>query len=226
MKIKYTSNKLIKWLFYLLIVSSLSLHVIGCDGKHNKQENESQIKKKYTWQDEVKLQNGQTLWVDRTVELARRKPSNLPLGTVGVGSPIQSMRVTLTVPENPISSPPPVWSFNAVPLLLDYDTERETWFVVASFFYCNSWEEAGRPALDKWQYEVENNQWVIKPLNTQLVGRIPNLMIDFGKGNQLKKATAEEINKNVRQRSPDNTYRIIKVSKQLCNQSRNFKPGF
>lgn len=210
-KATYSSKNSIRWFFYLLISSGLSLLLMGCDKTW-----------RGSWQDEVKLHSGQSIWVKRTVEYTRNGRDYI----TKEGGNITSMTVKIEVPENSIAPPPPIWSFNAVPLLLDYDTKKKTWFIVASFFYCDSWEEAGKPALEQWQYEVENDQWIIKPLDTKLVGRMTNLMISFTKGNKLKRASAEDIYKEAFHRPPGDIYSKIALRKQTCNQSRNFKPGF
>lgn len=53
---------------------------------------------------------------------------------MGIRGTIKNMDATISIPDNPIAPPPPVWRFNAVPLVLDYDTDKKTWFVIAGFF--------------------------------------------------------------------------------------------
>lgn len=104
------------------------------------------------------------------------------------------MELAIDIPETFFAPKPPVWCFNAVPLLLDYDKEKKTWFVVATFFYCDSWKTAGKTSSNKWQYVVKDGQWVIQSLDKKHVGRITNMYLNFTNlPSQLTRITQEEI---------------------------------
>lgn len=174
-------NKILNYIFYFVVIISLLGVLITCDGKV-----------KQHWQEEVLLHNGKSLWVERDAVFNQESTSFL---TIEKGI-IYNMMVTIKVPENPIAPPPPIWSFNAVPILLDYDTEKQSWIMIATLFHCSSWSMAGRPKLATWQYIVENNQWVVVPLDSKYVGRRTNLSTSFTDDRvKLTRITKEVISK-------------------------------
>lgn len=144
------------------------------------------------WQEEVLLSSGAILWIDREVKfVAKPEPFTLEKGV------INDMIVSIKLPENIIAPFPPPWRFNAVPILLDYDDEKKTWIILASYFYCSSWRDAGSPTLSTWQYIVKNNQWVVVPLDPKYVGRRANLSATFtNQSEKLEKVTQKEISRS------------------------------
>ena len=144
---------------------------------------------KQHWQEEVLLHNGTSLWVDREATfIAKPSPFTLEKGT------INDMMVAIKVPDNPIAPPPPIWQFDAVPILLEYNVEKKSWIIIATYFYCGSWARAGRPSLATWQYIVKNNQWVVVSLDPKYVGRVSNLSTSFTNfKSKLEKITQQEL---------------------------------
>lgn len=197
--------------YLTLLVFIISL--LGC-GEHSK-----------TWKEEVQLSSGEIIWVNRTANYKRNIKAFI---TKGEGGNITQMNLTISVPENnSVAPPPPVWSFNAVPIVIDYDSVKETWFIVATYFNCNSWFEAGEPALTQWMYVVEDGTWLIYPLDGKLVGRPTNLFIGFADDKfRSIKTTKEDIGNATRHLLENNTYKKVIQKKQLCNQSAGFKPRF
>lgn len=144
---------------------------------------------KQHWQEEVLFNNGTSLWVEREATfIAEPSPMTLEGGT------INDMMVSIKIPENPIAPPPPIWHFEAVPILLEYDAEKKSWIIIATYFYCGTWVRAGRPTLATWQYIVSNNQWKVVPLDSKYVGHAANLSTNFTNfKNKLEKMTQKEL---------------------------------
>ena len=63
-----------------------------------------------------------------------------------------------------------------MPIILDRDPATEEWFVVATFFHCDSWYELGRPKLPYTEYRFRNGRWVQQPLTPQWIGRAANVL--------------------------------------------------
>lgn len=203
---------MIKYYLKLFCIVLIATGLIGCWNKDKYIQQD--------WQEEIQLSNGDTVWVYRQADFIRKKPDFL----TKEGGVVSKMMVTITVPENSIASPPPVWHFNAVPLLLDYDREKKGWFIIASFFYCNSWTAAGYPATDHWQYIVKDNQWVIVPLDKKYLGREPNMFLSFTDDRKkLNKVTKEEIAKKIKHLPSDSSYVAIQENKSNCTDYRKSK---
>jgi hypothetical protein len=98
---------------------------------------------------------------------------NVP-GRWGVGA--MSVEVTQW-PEH--WTPPPLWRSHTdlVPILIDYQTQKNTWTVIASFYYRGAWERAGYPALPYIEYQSKNGEsWQIVPLEDRVIGFKTNLL--------------------------------------------------
>lgn len=191
---------------FCLLLLTLLIFLSGCE------DPKKSIEASQEWQEEAVLSNGHSLWIKRTLSFSR-KPTKFHM----TGGVMENMQMSIEIPKNTIAPPPPVWTFNAAPILLDYDAERRTWFIVASYFYCDSWESAGKPVNDQWQYEVQNGKWIISPLNKALLGRRANLYTDVGdERRKLIKITSQEIEKDIR--SAGETYRKIRINKPNCSR--------
>lgn len=165
---------------------------------------------KQQWQEEVLLSSGDSLWIEREAKFAVQTTGPLTLEK----GRIKNMVVTIKVPENLIAPSPPIWRFNAVPILLDYDVKNMSWTIIATLFYCSSWIDAGHPSLATWQYIVKNNQWVVVPLDATYVGRYANLSTSFTDDRKkLKKITQQEIKKSSRA----DLYKVINGTRKPIN---------
>ena len=170
----------LRLVFHLFLFVSLSLLITACS-KH--------VSKK--WQEEVALGDGRVIWINRTTSYMKH-----PKALIGERRGLTKLELTIDIPANPVAPAPPQWKFDAIPILLDYDQANKTWFIIAAPLYCDSWVKAGKPQFRNWQYEVENGQWVVKPLNKKLVGRDANLLSGTTNDNVvLDKVTIKEIEK-------------------------------
>lgn len=129
------------------------------------------------WKEEVKLQNGETIVVERT---AKTKA----FGEVGGPGGWENEGMTLRIvhPQRPDN--PPQWEGRFVPLLLDRDAASGQWFLVATFFSCQSWYDLGRPALPYTEYRLRDGRWVQGPLSADLIGRGANMFTSISSTGQ------------------------------------------
>lgn len=203
----FRGHQLIQTMLYvsLLLVGTLLLQ--GCDDKNNKQ-----------WQEEIQLSDGNIVWVKRTAHFERTNTGWLSrLGDAASRGRIMNMELTIDIPETAFALKPPIWRFNAVPLLLDYDKEKKTWIIIGGYFYCDSWEVAGKPALNRWQYVLRNNDWIIEVLDKKYIGHDPNISLNINGPEDSKKITKVQIKKEYYHLPYDDIYKKITIRKQRCN---------
>lgn len=120
------------------------------------------------WSEEVKLQSGELIVISRTAAFSEN-------WIAGGGGGAFNMGMTLRIQNPQHAENPSVWEGRFVPILLDRDPQSKEWFVVATFFHCDSWYELGRPKLPYTEYRFKNGQWVQQALSPQWVGREGNV---------------------------------------------------
>ena len=141
-----------------LIAALAGITATGCSGNSE-----------YAWREEVRLQDGQLLVVERTA----RYEENWVAGGGG-GSFNKGM--TLRIPPSAASAPATVWSDRFVPLLLEREPVTHEWVLIATFFHCDSWYDLGRPPLPYTEYRYRAGQWVRQPLSPQWIGLKANVL--------------------------------------------------
>lgn len=125
-----------------------------------------------SWSEEVQLRSGEVLKVRRTIQFKEYQPFGG--GGGGADTPISELEiVSPTRPDNPGK-----WSHRSLlPMVLDRDSQTNEWFVVATFFMCNTWREIGRPDLPYVEFRYRNGNWVRVPIDRGLVGREANVLV-------------------------------------------------
>lgn len=141
-----------------LIVCALSGLVLTACGKTN-----------ISWKEEVKLSSGEVITVQRTAKTKAFGEIGGPGGWENEGMSVKVIHPKL--PDNP-----PEWNFPFVPLVFDRDSQTKQWFMVATFYSCQSWYALGRPKLPYTEYRVINGQWVQQALTDSLIGRPANML--------------------------------------------------
>lgn len=121
------------------------------------------------WTEQVKLQSGEVISVARSAKFSENW-----IAGGGGGSFNKGMTLQIVQPAKPDN--PGIWDARFVPILLDRDPETKEWFVVATFFHCDSWYELGRPKLPYTEYRFRNGRWVQQPLTPKWIGREGNVM--------------------------------------------------
>ena len=113
----------------------------------------------HKWQEETQLVDGNIVWITRAVSYERIKRGWIDaLNDVASNRGFKNMELTIEIPETSFAAKPPLWRFNAVPLVVDYDQAKKTWVIIGGYFYCDTWEATGEPALNRWQYVVKDDQ--------------------------------------------------------------------
>lgn len=125
------------------------------------------------WTEEVRLSNNETVLVKRTAKL---KANYIAGG--GGGSINEGMTVEIVQPVRPDN--PGLWSARFVPLVFDRDAITGEWFMVATFFHCDSWNELGRPRLPYTEYRYRQGQWIQQSLSAGLIGTPANMFTGMG----------------------------------------------
>jgi hypothetical protein len=121
------------------------------------------------WNEQVKLQSGEVIVIARTA-----KYSENWIAGGGGGSFNKGMTLQILQPKKPDN--PGIWDARFVPIILDRDPESQEWFIVATFFHCDSWYELGRPKLPYTEYRFRGGKWVQQPLTPKWIGRDANVL--------------------------------------------------
>ena len=148
-----TSGPRRRWMAVLL----MGLMLGGCGDPHME------------WKEQVKLQSGEVIVVERTAKFSENWVAGGGGGSINKG-------MTLQVVQPSKSDNPGVWDARFVPIVLDRDPETQEWFLVATFFHCDSWYELGRPRLPYTEYRFRNRRWVQQPLTQKWIGRDANVL--------------------------------------------------
>ncbi len=154
------------------------------------------------WSEEVRLETGQVIVVQRTA-LGKKQGE---IGGPGGWEPTE-MTVDIPAPAAGIN-PPPKWRSIYVPILLDYEESKDTWTVVSTFVYCTAWYDLGRPPLPYVEYQSQKGAaWVIVPLEERLIGRKTNMLTGPRSGGEPDLVKLED--KETRNKSAAEDYRRI-----------------
>lgn len=131
------------------------------------------VKSKLQWEEEVQLASGEVLVVQRVVKGVS------PMGEVGGpgGWDSEGMTVAVISPEH--ADNPPVWEGPFVPLLFDRDAQTGQWFMVATFYSCESWYALGKPKLPYTEYRLKEGRWQQQSLTPSLIGRKANMLTNI-----------------------------------------------
>lgn len=129
------------------------------------------------WREEVELSDGRIVWVERTASADGMREMG---GPSGIKNQHYSLRFT-----PPGESPLPEWQGEHQPMVFDYDSKNNRWYIVSSFFYgCETWLKLEQPKFPYIEYVLNNGAWQRIPLDEQLVGHKANMYgeIDFENG--------------------------------------------
>ncbi len=143
----------------VILLCTLVLTMLGCSRMSE------------SWKEEVRLSDGRLIVVKRTAkgtitrDIAMRATGWKPKET------------TLRIAQLDGAARPPVWRSFLIPVVMDYDPASSTWSVVATYMWCSTWYDMGRPTSPYVQYiSVGGEAWRVVPLQPGLVGRRANLL--------------------------------------------------
>lgn len=181
-------------LFWLALVCTLLATAAGC--------NRMSLK----WKEEVRLSTGQLIAVDRTArgtitrDIAMRATGWKPKET------------TLRIPQAGLGvQAPPVWRSILIPVVLDYDPASSTWSVVATYLFCSTWYDMGRPRSPYVQYISSHGEpWQAVPLQPGLAGRRSNMLTHIRPAGEP--ALVREVEKEVARRKASDRFKAISTT--------------
>lgn len=129
------------------------------------------------WQEEVQLKNGDIITVKRTAK-------SKSFGEIGGPGGWENEGMTLIIEKPKKPDDPPLWDFPFVPVVFDRDEITKDWFVVATFYSCQSWYDLGRPKLPYAEYRVRNGQWQKVELSPSVMGLMANMLTGIRSGGE------------------------------------------
>ena len=143
--------------FRTLTTAALSLLVAACGDST------------YAWREQVLLQEGQQVLVERTARFREN-------WVAGGGGGSFNKGMTLRVIHGPMPMPQSTWDERFVPIVLERDLGNGEWVVIATFFHCDSWYELGRPSLPYVEFRHREGGWTRQALNPQWIGHPANVL--------------------------------------------------
>ncbi len=129
------------------------------------------------WQEEVELKSGEVVRVDRTAKTKSFGEWGGPGGWENEG-------MTLQIAAPITSDNPPLWDAKFVPVVFDRDAKSGEWFIVATFYSCESWYALGRPKLPYTEYRHKNGVWQQTALSPSVLGMPSNMVTDINSGGE------------------------------------------
>jgi hypothetical protein len=177
----------------LSLLCTLVLTMVGCSRMSE------------SWKEEVRLSDDRLIVVKRTAkgritrDMAMRATGWIPRET------------TLRIAQIDGAAKPPVWRSVLIPVVMDYDPASSTWSVVATYMFCDTWYDMGRPASPYVQYvSVSGEAWRVVPLQAGLVGRRANLLSHIRPTGES--GLVREQYKEIRWRSSSKRFKSISTS--------------
>lgn len=122
------------------------------------------------WKEEVKLSDGRVILIERTATGKR-------LGEIGGPGGWKEERMTLEIVSSNVQPKIPKLDSPYVPLIIDQDAGTRQWFVIASFYSCQSWYDLGRPKLPYTEFRLVEGSWVQVPLAKTRIRLPTNLLL-------------------------------------------------
>lgn len=127
--------------------------------------------KRHVWKEEVKLQSGELLTVQRDVQFKFYQPAGGGGGTDILESSLEIISPVRTDWPARWDHPP------FLPLIFDRDSDNQEWFVVATFSTCTAWYDLGKPKLPYTEFRFRNFKWIQQPLSDKFIGYEGNMLV-------------------------------------------------
>jgi len=143
----------------VILLCTLVLTMVGCSRMSE------------SWKEEARLSDGRLIVVKRTAKGTITR--DIAMRATGW----KPKDITLRIAQVEGAAKPPVWRSPLVPVVMDYDPASSTWSVVATYMWCSTWYDMGRPTSPYVQYiSVGGEAWRVVPLQPGWVGRRANLL--------------------------------------------------
>ncbi|WP_282244139.1 hypothetical protein [Stenotrophomonas sp. PS02300] len=161
MKIARATEALVR-AFSLTLLCTLVLTMVGCSRMSE------------SWKEEVRLSDGRLIVVKRTAKGTLTR--DIAMRVTGWKPEETTLRISQLAGE----ANPPVWRSVLIPVVMDYDPSSLTWSVVATYVFCSTWYDMGRPISPYVQYiSVGGEAWRVVPLQPGWAGRRANLLTEI-----------------------------------------------
>lgn len=193
MKIARYASRFSRYFLLMFIVAMLSI-LSGCSRMST------------TWKEEVRLASGKLLTVDRTAKGTITR--DIAMRATGWKPEV----LTLRIPQSGLDTKaPPPWRSVLIPVVLDYDPASSEWSVVATYLFCSTWYDMGRPESPYVQFTSSHGApWKVVPLRKDMVGRPANLLTHIrhtGEPDLVREADKQAVFNKV-----DEQFRAISLS--------------
>jgi len=143
----------------LTLLGTLALMTVSCSRMN------------IAWKEEVRLSDGRLIVVKRTAKGSITR--DMAMRATGW----EPGETTLRITQEDGTVNPPVWRSALIPVVMDYEPASSTWSVVATYMWCSTWYDMGRPTSPYVQYiSVGGEAWRVVPLQPGWVGRRANLL--------------------------------------------------
>jgi hypothetical protein len=129
------------------------------------------------WQEDVELKSGEIIRVNRTAKAKSFGEWGGPGGWENEG-------MTLQIDTPNKADNPPLWDAKFVPVVFDRDATTGEWFVVATFYSCESWYDLRRPKLPYTEYRLKNGVWQQGLLSPTSIGLKGNMITGIRSGGE------------------------------------------
>ncbi len=142
----------------------------------------------FSWKEDVQLHSGEVIVIQRSATLSANYIAGGGGGSIVRNMTIEFIKPSLAPAELPASAtlpsaatvasyPTTAWHSRFVPAIIDRDPDNQEWFIIGTFFHCDSWYEIGRPKLPYTEFRYRNGRWQRQPLSEKFIGRPTNLHI-------------------------------------------------
>ncbi len=123
------------------------------------------------WVEEVRLQDGRVLVVQRTA-------TGTPRSELGGPQSWEQTEMSIAFDQAPAAlALPPMWRAVYAPVLIDYDQTTRTWSLVVAFYRCETWYALGRPIPPYVEYQsIDGQPWQQVVFQERFIGRPANLL--------------------------------------------------
>jgi hypothetical protein len=124
-----------------------------------------------TWSEEVALDDGSIITIDRHVE-------QLMSNAIGGGAlSVTETKSTLAFRSDLAALP--AWDLSLMPLLLYRDPATSEWVIVATTTSCEIWNARGSPEPRYWEFRLRGSEWVEVPISESAFDRKTNLLFEY-----------------------------------------------
>jgi len=182
----------------VILLCTLVLTMVGCSRMSE------------SWKEEVRLSDGRLIVVKRTAKGTITR--DIAMRATGW----KPKEITLRIAQVEGAAKPPVWRSPLVPVVMDYDPASSTWSVVATYMWCSTWYDMGRPTSPYVQYiSVGGEAWRVVPLQQGWAGRRANLLTDIRPAGEPR--IVREADKEMRWHTePDRYKSVLTTWKTKC----------